>query len=134
MIYSRKVFFYETDAQGIVHHSNYPRYFEEARGYFLEKNGLPYEKVRDELKLDVVLLELIVKYKKFLKFGDIFYIKMYPKVLNKYFFKFEYILTNQNNNIICTGETKHCFVKKENKKMLSIPKEFLRIIEQNTIR
>jgi len=31
LIYKRKVNFYETDAQGIVHHSNYPRYFEEAK-------------------------------------------------------------------------------------------------------
>jgi len=55
MIYKRKVQFYETDAQGVVHHSNYPRYFEEARGYYLEKIGYPYEKIRSDLNTDVVL-------------------------------------------------------------------------------
>ncbi len=128
MIYSRKVFFYETDAQGIVHHSNYARYFEEARGYFLEKKGLPYEVVRNKLKLDVVLLELHINYKKFLSFGETFFIELFPEIENKYFFYFEYVVKNQKGITICTGKTKHCFLKKESKKITSIPHDFLNII------
>ena len=37
--YKRKVHYYETDQMGIVHHSNYIRWFEEARIDFLEKIG-----------------------------------------------------------------------------------------------
>ncbi len=129
MIYSRKVFFYETDAQGIVHHSNYPRYFEEARGYFLEKNNFPYERVRKELNLEVVLTGLNIEYKKFLEFGDTFNIKLSPKKLNKYFFSFNYDVFNQNKILICKGKTTHCFVKSENKKIISIPEIFANILK-----
>lgn len=38
--YSRKINYYETDAMRIVHHSNYIRWFEEARIDFLEKSRL----------------------------------------------------------------------------------------------
>ncbi|RMA93069.1 acyl-CoA thioesterase [Hydrogenothermus marinus] len=129
VVYSRKVFFYETDAQGIVHHSNYPRYFEEARGYFLEKNNLPYEKIREELGLDVVLTQLSIEYKKYLTFGDSFFIHLKPKIENKYFFSFEYKLKNQKNKICCTGETKHCFISIKTKKIISIPKAFLDVLK-----
>ena len=38
--YSRSVNYYETDQMGIVHHSNYIRWFEEARSDVLEKAGI----------------------------------------------------------------------------------------------
>ena len=41
-IYERKVNYYETDRMGIVHHSNYIRYLEEARCVFLETLNIPY--------------------------------------------------------------------------------------------
>ena len=37
--YKHLVQYYETDQMGIVHHSNYIRWFEEARSYILEENG-----------------------------------------------------------------------------------------------
>ncbi len=126
--YSRKVFFYETDAQGIVHHSNYPRYFEEARGYFLEKNGYPYEVIRSKYKLDVVLTGLEIKYKKFLEFGDTFYINLKPKKENRYFFSFYYEVFNQKKQLICNGKTSHCFIRTENRKITSIPEFISNII------
>lgn len=38
--YSRSVNYYETDQMGIVHHSNYIRYFEEARLHWMDEIGL----------------------------------------------------------------------------------------------
>lgn len=43
--YVRKVQYYETDRMGIVHHSNYIRWMEEARTDVLEQIGLPYDKI-----------------------------------------------------------------------------------------
>ena len=40
--YRRLVQYYETDRMGIVHHSNYIRWFEEARTDFLRNNGIVY--------------------------------------------------------------------------------------------
>jgi acyl-CoA thioester hydrolase len=128
VFYERKVNFYETDAQGIVHHSNYPRYFEEARGHFLELNKYPYHLVRNELGIDIVLLELNIKYRKFLQFGDTFKIKTKVNLENKYYFNFEYEVIKKNS-IICTGYTKHCCIHKNSKKLTSIPKELLSIIK-----
>ncbi|WP_297888370.1 thioesterase family protein [Sulfurihydrogenibium sp.] len=120
--YVRKVNFYETDAQGVVHHSNYPRFFEEARGYYLEQIGYPYPKLREELKVDVVLLSLFVEYLKPLKFGDIFSIKYSLVESDSYFFKFRYDIFVEND-LCAVGETKHCCISRDTRKVIKIPKE-----------
>ena len=38
--YQHKVQYYETDQMGMVHHSNYIRWFEEARVDYLEQIGI----------------------------------------------------------------------------------------------
>jgi acyl-CoA thioester hydrolase len=40
-----KVRYYETDAMGIVHHSNYIRWFEVGRTEYLKAAGLPYDEL-----------------------------------------------------------------------------------------
>ena len=40
-----KVRYYETDQMGIVHHSNYLKFFEFARIEWLEKLDIPYHEI-----------------------------------------------------------------------------------------
>ena len=40
--YERKINYYETDRMGVVHHSNYIRYLEEARCAWLECLNMPF--------------------------------------------------------------------------------------------
>lgn len=50
--------YYETDQMGIVHHSNYIRYFECGRTDLLKKVGLPIEKIEESgVMLPVVSVE-----------------------------------------------------------------------------
>ena len=43
MIYTHQTQYYETDQMGIIHHSNYIRWMEEARVAYMEELGFPYE-------------------------------------------------------------------------------------------
>jgi acyl-CoA thioester hydrolase len=120
LIYKRKVNFYETDAQGIVHHSNYPRYFEEARGYYLEHTGFPYHKLREELRVDVVLLSLNVQYLKPVYFGEELEIRFSIIEKDKFFFKFKYEVFS-NEELKTVGETKHCCLNRDIRRIIKIP-------------
>lgn len=61
--------YYETDQMGIVHHSNYVRYFECGRVDMLKKLGLPVEKIEEAgVMLPVVSVEC--KYKTPARLGD----------------------------------------------------------------
>ena len=46
--YKHKVQYYETDQMGIVHHSNYIRWFEEARTDYMEQMGLGYDQMEEK--------------------------------------------------------------------------------------
>ena len=48
--YDHKVQYYETDGMGIVHHSNYIRWFEEARVDLLEQLGFGYRDLIDVIE------------------------------------------------------------------------------------
>lgn len=41
IVFERTINYYETDKMGVVHHSNYIRYLEEARCFWLNKVGMP---------------------------------------------------------------------------------------------
>ncbi|WP_456402569.1 acyl-CoA thioesterase [Persephonella sp.] len=123
-IYKRKVNFYETDAQGIVHHSNYPKYFEEARGFFLEKIGYPYYLVRKELNIDIVLLNININFKKPLEYGDTFEIVTTFEKENRFFFNFKYEIVKENTKV-SDGKTRHCCINIKDKKITHIPDDIL---------
>ncbi len=116
-IYRRRVQFYETDAQGIVHHSNYFRYFEEARGELLRSLGYPYSKLRDE-GIDVVLLSANCEFIKPLRYDEEFEIELTLLHLDRFTFSFQYLLRS-SETIKAKGSTKHCTVKEG--KICSIP-------------
>ena len=64
MKYEKKirVQYYETDAMGIVHHSNYIRYFETARTEFLRDSGCPYNDI-EKSGIYMPVLSVYAKYK-----------------------------------------------------------------------
>jgi len=109
MVFERKINYYETDRMGIVHHSNYIRYFEEARCYALEKIGLPYGKI-EELGIMIPVLEVEAVYKTPVTFDDVILVDTTFTEVKGARMTVEYTITNkQTGNIVVTGKTMHCF-------------------------
>ena len=67
--YTRKVNYYETDMMGVVHHSNYIRYLEEARCAWIESMGIPMAEI-ERRGFTIPVLEVNCKYKKHVTQGD----------------------------------------------------------------
>ncbi|GAB6078704.1 acyl-CoA thioesterase [Hydrogenobaculum acidophilum] len=123
--YQRKVNFYETDAQGVVHHSNYFRYFEEARGYLLEHLGLPYYQMHNE-GFFVVLVEAYIRIKHPIVYQDVFTIDTTIGIKNEFSLYFDYKVY-VDDKLCAIGDTKHCIVK--DGKLIKIPDFLLRILD-----
>jgi len=119
MLYTRRVQFYDTDAQGIVHHSNYFRYFEEARGELLRGIGLPYSSMREK-GYEVVLLEACCTFRKPLFYDDVVNIELQLEDIDRFTFSFLYKVSVEDE-LRAEGRTKHCMVR--NGKIVSIPAE-----------
>ena len=67
--YERRINYYETDKMGIVHHSNYIRFFEEARLDMMKKVGLDYFTM-EEAGIIIPVLFVDCKYIKALHFDE----------------------------------------------------------------
>ena len=101
--------YYETDQMGIVHHSNYIRYFECGRNAMLKEMDMPMEKVEASgVMMAVVAVD--AKYKVPAKLGDtlriVSIIDTPPTA--KVVVKTE--IYNQNEQLVCTGSVTLGFI------------------------
>jgi len=107
--YTRKAHYYETDRMGIVHHSNYIRWFEEARVDFLEKIGLPY----DALEKSGILLPVLgvsCDYIQPVVFDEQFSITIVMSHFSGVKLTIEYVLKSVGDGAVkARGESRHCF-------------------------
>ena len=111
-IYKRKVNYYETDRMGVVHHSNYIRYMEEARTVWLESIGMPFS-VLEENNITIPVLGVNCEYKHHTTFGDTIVINLFIKEYNGVRMTVGYNMTDLKTGLtVLTGETKHCFTNK----------------------
>ena len=111
--YEHKVQYYETDGMGIVHHSNYIRWFEEARVDLLEQLGYGYNRIEAE-GFGSPVLEVCCKYKTMAHFGDVVSISARIIEYNGVRMALRYEVRDaQTGELRCEGESRHCFMGRE---------------------
>ena len=94
----------ETDKMGVVHHSNYLKYFEFARIEWLRNLGISYLKTEKEgIILPVVKTE--ITFKKAAFFDDLLEIKVVLLAPPTSKIMFGYAIINQNKVLVCEGKT-----------------------------
>ena len=120
--YRRKVFFYETDQMGVVHHSNYIKWFEEARTDFMDQIGFGYDKVT-ESGIDIALLSVSCDFRSSVKFGDSVNISMAFSQVTPTRMNILYeIYDDESNTLKTTGQSKHFFFDSIKKRPVSLSK------------
>jgi acyl-CoA thioester hydrolase len=87
-----RVRFVETDAMGIVHHSRYLPYLEEARVEYLRALGHPYAELRKD-GVDYAVLEAYVQYRQPLRFDDEVDVHLRLGAATRATFQMAYLLT-----------------------------------------
>lgn len=132
--YERKINYYETDRMGVVHHSNYIRFLEEARCRWLEELNISMEKL-ENMGYTIPTLEVNCKYKNHVTSGDMIIIKPRISEYNGVRMKVSYeVLNKKTGEIVIEAWTKHCFtntsikpinMKKNNERIHSIFEKLL---------
>ncbi len=110
----------ETDQMGVVHHSNYALYFEEARIDWLNNLNTPYVEMEKKGIISPVV-ELRLKYHNPLCFGDSYHIEIQAVKYPKASLELAYKVFNQNNQLICSGYTKLAFLSSKTKRPIPVP-------------
>lgn len=127
--YTRQVQYYETDKMKIVHHSNYIRYFEEARSNFMKQIGCDIRNIESN-GIVIPNVDAYAKYIKPLRFFDEFIVETRLVKFNGASFEFEYKIVLPCGTIAATGHTAHCFATEDKLIPVSIKRKFPEIYEK----
>ena len=113
----------ETDAQGVVHHSNYLVWFEEARSDFLRQQGLAYSNL-EASGFFVVVTEVAVTYRAPAFYEDRITIETTLVKARNRLLEFSYRVYNDMGNVLVEGRTRH-LVLGADRRPVSLPKPIL---------
>ena len=113
--YERRAKYYETDQMGIIHHSNYVKWMEEARMDMMDQIGLNYKQVED-LEIICPVLEIEVKYVSMVHFDDVVVIETKITNYNGIRLELEYTITDkETGELRTTAKSSHCFLNRAGK-------------------
>lgn len=117
--YIRQAKYYETDQMGVIHHSNYIRWMEEARIDVLDQLGYPYRRF-EEMGYMSPVLHAECDYKKSVRFGDEVKIIVSLQDFGKVKFTLRYDMYNMTEGgvLSASGTTTHCFLKKDGRPVM----------------
>ena len=114
--------YYETDQMGIVHHSNYIRYFECGRTALLKDLGLPMEKIEEAgVMLPVVSVSCHYRYPA--KLGDTLRIVSIVDEVPRAKLVIRSEVYNSADRLLCDGEVVIGFIDSLTRRPIRCPQD-----------
>ena len=115
--YIRRAFYYETDQMGVVHHTNYIRWFEEARIDLLRQHGVKYRDM-EQRGIIIPVVDMQCTYLLSARFDDVMEIHL---TMTRYTgvrmcFRYE-VRFQKDGRLAATGQSTHCFIDRDGKPM-----------------
>jgi acyl-CoA thioester hydrolase len=118
-----RVIYADTDAMGIVYHTNYIKWFEAGRGEMMRQLGHPY-KTLEERGMWLPVVSVTCEYKAPAVYDDILIIAAWVEKLGGVSVVIGYEITRkETGELLVTGSTRHAITTPD-LKPLRIQKEF----------
>lgn len=95
--------YYETDQMGIVHHSNYVRYFECGRTAMLKEYGLPIEQI-EKAGIMLPVVSVVCRYRMPAKLGDTLSVRSSVDAMPQAKLTIHNEIYNGSGQLLCEGE------------------------------
>ena len=116
--YIRKVHYHETDRMGVTHHSNYIKWMEEARIWYLDQLGWGYAKLEADGVLSPVT-GVECKYLRATTFDDTVSIRVRVEEFKGVRLIIGYEMADPaTGETVFTGRSMHCFTSREGKPVI----------------
>ena len=127
--YFLDVRYYETDQMGIVHHSNYIRYFECGRSAMLKECGLPVEKI-EEAGIMMPIVSVKCRYKVPARLGDTLRIVSIVDEMPRAKLEIRSEIYNQADQLVCEGSVVLGFINAETRRPVRCPDALLDVFKE----
>ncbi len=116
-----RVRYAETDQMGIVHHANYPIWFEAGRTDLCRAKGFSYKQMEEEGNALIVVAEIYCRFKSPAFYDDVLTIRTQVEEVRSRSLRFIYqVYRASDHAILCEGQTLH-IVTDKNKKVRTMP-------------
>jgi acyl-CoA thioester hydrolase len=119
----------ETDKMGYMYYGHYPEYFEVSRTDMIRSLGLSYKEIED-LGIIMPVRSLKVEYKIPAYYDEVLTVKSYLKKIPEIKLDIDYEIYNQQNKLICTGNTVLAFVDNKTHRPRRAPEFFLNAVRK----
>lgn len=116
----------ETDAMGVVYYGVYPLYYETGRTEMMRHLGFPYRKM-EEMGIIMPVISMNSRYIKPARYDDLLTVKTIVREMPETRILFDYVITNEQNELINEGQTTLIFMDREKGRPVRIP-EFLKSV------
>jgi acyl-CoA thioester hydrolase len=124
---THRIAYYETDAMGYMHHSNYIRLFERARTEMMRDFGYTYASMESAGTM-MPIIETSCRYHKPGCYDDLLTVKAIIKEIPVTRMHLDYEVRNETGNLLCTGHTTLVFVNAHTRKPTRAPEAFVQAL------
>ena len=119
--------YHHTDQMGIVHHSNYIKFFEVARTEWLRAAGLTYAEM-ERRGVMMPIVDVAVKYRNPALYDELISVTAYVDEPPMARMTFRYEVRGEDGRDIASGSTTLGFIDKETRRPVRAPKWLLEVV------
>lgn len=124
-----RVEYHHTDQMGIVHHSNYVKFFEVARTEWLRAAGLTYAEM-ERRGVMMPIVEVQIKYRQPAYYDELITVRAEVDELPMARMTFRYAIRGEDGRDIASGSTTLGFIDKDTRRPQRAPKWLMEVLER----
>ena len=125
----QRVYYADTDHEGVVYYANYLRWFEIGRTEILRQYGYDYLDI-EKKSIIVPVVEAKCSYRQSAKYNDVIVINTAIGNIGNSSIKFNYeIIRKSNKELLAEGYTVNVFVDRKTMKSIKIPEELRKALQ-----
>ena len=124
-----RVEYHHTDQMGIVHHSNYVKFFEFARTEWLRAVGLTYAEM-ERRGVMMPIVDINVKYRQPAYYDELLSVTAIVEDMPMARMLFKYEIRGEDGRDIASGSTTLGFIDKETRRPQRAPKWLMEVLER----
>ena len=121
--------YHHTDQMGIVHHSNYVKFFEVARTEWLRQAGLTYAEM-ERRGVMMPIVDVQIKYRQPAYYDELIKVKAIVEEMPMARMTFKYEIRGEDDRDIASGLTTLGFIDKTTRRPHRAPAWLLEVVER----
>ncbi|MBO5829992.1 MAG: acyl-CoA thioesterase [Alistipes sp.] len=124
-----RVEYHHTDQMGIVHHSNYIKFFEAARTEWLRAAGLSYAEM-ERRGVMMPIVDVAVKYRMPAYYDELISVRVFVDEMPMARMTFRYEIRGEDGRDIASGTTTLGFIDSQTRRPQRVPQWLMEVLER----